>query len=442
MAQQIIRSKHGIAAPIRNSNNYYILNPLSGNADIISADEYKAYEQDEPQEQSPFFERGYWTNASEEQRAFKAAYLQSVDDRDSDEVQLFFVPHYTCNFACSYCYQDEYAPAAQTVTTDVVDAFFRYIEQQFANRRKYITLFGGEPLLPSENNRQLISYFLDRAAARDLSIAVVTNGYSLVDYIDILKRATIREVQVTLDGTASVHDARRFLKGQQPTFERIVAGVDACLQNDLMVNLRVVIDKENINNLVELAQFAIDRGWTQSPLFKTQIGRNYELHHCNSTPEKLFTRLSLYERLFDLIAAHPHIESFYKPSYSIAKYLSEQGEMPHPLFDACPACKTEWAFDYTGTIYSCTATVGKQGESLGTFYPTVQHNTEEINRWQMRDVLSIEQCKSCNLQLACGGGCGSVAKNKNGSQLSPDCRPVKELLSLGFARYFNTSLES
>jgi len=37
--------------------------------------------------------------------------------------------------------------------------------------------------------------------------------------------------------------------------------------------------------------------------------------------------------------------------------------------------------------------------------------------------------------LACGGGCASVAKNKNGHPNSPDCRPVKELLSLGAAYY-------
>jgi uncharacterized protein len=54
----------------------------------------------------------------------------------------------------------------------------------------------------------------------------------------------------------------------------------------------------------------------------------------------------------------------------------------------------------------------------------------------MRDVVSIAECKECCVQLACGGGCGSVAKNKNGSVCSTDCRPVKELLELGFAFYF------
>jgi uncharacterized protein len=39
--------------------------------------------------------------------------------------------------------------------------------------------------------------------------------------------------------------------------------------------------------------------------------------------------------------------------------------------------------------------------------------------------------------LACGGGCGSVAKNKTGNICSADCRPVEKLLEIGFSAYFN-----
>ena len=69
----------------------------------------------------------------------------------------------------------------------------------------------------------------------------------------------------------------------------------------------MVVDKENIDNLPDLAQFAIEKGWTKSPYFKTQIGRNYELHHCQSAPEKLFDRISLYENIYELTKKHPHI---------------------------------------------------------------------------------------------------------------------------------------
>jgi len=135
---------------------------------------------------------------------------------------------------------------------------------------------------------------------------------------------------------------------------------------------------------------------------------------------------------------HSHILEFYKPAYSVSKFLSENGELPEPLFDSCPACKTEWAFDYTGKIYSCTATVGKTDESLGTFYPEISRKESVIEQWETRDVTSIPGCSECPVQLACGGGCGTVARNRTGNICSADCRPVKELLELGFSAYFES----
>lgn len=428
------QSKHNIIVPIKDSEEYFVVNPLAGSADIISNNERKLLLQG-LDVSGEFAERGYLTDETREKRAFKLAYLDFMEKRESDETQIFFVTSYSCNFACSYCYQEGYNPVQQTLTPEVIDAFFDYVKKEFAGRPKYITVFGGEPLMPGENVRRHVEHILAKANEAQLDVAFITNGFTLTSYVELLKTASIREVQVTLDGTEEIHNNRRYLKGKQPTFDRIVEGVDACLAAGITINLRMVIDKDNINNLADLSLFAIDRGWTSSPYFKTQIGRNYELHYCNSTPDRLFDRATLYEHLYELLKVHPYIAEFYKPAFSIAKYIAENEALPVPLFDSCPACKTEWAFDFTGTIYSCTATVGKKGEELGTFYPTVTRNEEVISQWHDRDITTIEACKSCSVALACGGGCASVAKNKNGHPNTPDCRPVKELLSLGAAHY-------
>ena len=431
-----MKSKYTIVSPVKYSEDeYLIVNPLYGSADVISAEEKERFFK-ELDPDGAFAEKGYLTQEFDERAAFRNAYLDFIDRRETDEVQLFFVPNYSCNFACSYCYQEGYEPVKQVLSTEIIDAFFDYVKVHFAGRRTYVTVFGGEPLLPGENQRKLLTHFMDKASAADLEVAIVTNGFTLVSYLDLLSKHRIREVQVTLDGTQEVHDARRYLIGKQPTFQRIVEGIDACLKAGIAINLRMVADKDNLGNLPDLARFAIDKGWTASPLFKTQIGRNYELHHCNSTPDRLYDRATLYGALYELLKKHPYIAEFYEPAFSIAKFISENESLPLPLFDSCPACKTEWAFDYTGTIYSCTATVGKQGEELGTFYPVVLLNTEAVEAWQDRDITTIQACRDCSLALACGGGCASVAKNKNGSVSSPDCRPVQELLSLGAAYYF------
>jgi uncharacterized protein len=438
----MIFSKHNIFSKIKNSENYFIVNLLSGSADIVMPKEAEMIQHLlKGREITPSFieqlsSQGYWVDEKEEKLLYQSKYLDFIDSRDDDEVQLFFVPNYSCNFACSYCYQDEYQYADVALSEDIIDAFFSYVKAEFAERKKYLTVFGGEPLLNSSKQKNLIAHFLKQSNINNLEVCFVTNGYTLENYIDLLKSAKIREIQITLDGVGDMHDKRRFLKGGGASFEKIVKGIDACLNNNIPVNLRMVVDKENINELPVMAQFAINKGWTENVNFKTQLGRNYELHHCQATSEKLFSRISLYESVYNLTKQHPYILEFHKPAYSISKFLSENDSLPDPLFDACPACKTEWAFDYTGHIYSCTATVGKSDEALGSFYPEVSRKEELINEWESRDVTAISECTSCNMQLACGGGCGSVAKNRTGKVCSTDCRPVKELLELGFSAYF------
>ncbi len=435
-------SKHNIFSKIRDSENYFIVNPLSGNADILTAGDAEKLEiaknGGEIPDQAFISEltaKGYLADEAEERKLYRRKYLDFLDYREKDEVQIFFVTNYSCNFACSYCYQDQYNNPGKELSHEIIDAFFNYVQSEFTDRKKYITVFGGEPLLGTPKQKELIKYLVTKSVRAGLELSFVTNGYSLEDYTVILGAGKIREIQVTLDGTSAIHNSRRFLKGGAGTFDRIVRGIDAALQNNIGINLRMVIDKENIDNLPDLAHFAIEKGWTKSPYFKTQIGRNYELHHCQSTPEKLFDRISLYVSIYELIKKDPSIAEFYKPAYSISKFLAENGELPDPLFDACPACKSEWAFDYTGQIYSCTATVGKADESLGTFYPSVTRKDELIEQWEKRDVTAITECRECSVQLACGGGCGSVAKNRTGAICSTDCRPVKELLELGFSAY-------
>ena len=437
-------SSNNIVSKIKDSENYFIVNLLSGQADILEPSLGSGLLRGIVPDIEAFTQKGYYVDPEAEQAVFKKKHLEFLDRREAEEIQIFFVPWYSCNFACSYCYQSSYATEHARLTSAVIDAFFSNIQRQFEGRKYYITLFGGEPLLSGSSAKSLVAYFLKKNAwQRGISVAIVTNSYTLAEYVPLLSEGPIREVQVTLDGTRDIHDARRPLKENRAgTFERIVEGIDAALAAGLRINFRVVVDKDNIENLPALAQFALSRGWTQNQNFKTQLGRNYELHHCSADPQRLFSRIGLYEKIYSLSKVHPEILEFHKPAYSVSRFLWENGSLPDPLFDACPGTKTEWALDFAGGIYSCTATVGKQDERLGTFYPEVTLDEEKVALWRERDVTTIGKCATCPLSLACGGGCASVAKNQHGSIGSPDCRPVKELLELGMSHYFGNEVTS
>ena len=428
-------SRHNITGPIAGTAETFIVNPLSGNADVLEPGELELLNSGQHPELGLLTERGYLVDPAEEKARERAAYLDFLDQRDNDEVQIFFATTFACNFGGSYCFQSEYQGISRDQVPEVVEAFFAYVDREFAGRRKYLTLFGGEPLLPDGTTRALVKALMEGCRDRQLDVAVVTNGYTLDTYLDILQIARIREIQITLDGVAEVHDVRRPLLSGKGTFDKIVEGVDLCLERDVAVNLRAVVDKDNLPRLPELARFARDRGWTAHPRFKTQLGRNYELHSCQSDSDRLYTRLEMYEVLHDLIEEHPVILDFHRPAFHVAKELADNGELPGPVFDGCPACKTEWAFEASGRIYPCTANVGKAGEQLGTFWPEVTLDEDKVAEWEDRDILAIDACTSCPQALICGGGCGQIAKNRTGDVLTTDCRPVAELIGLGMDTY-------
>ena len=434
-------SKFNIISQIHDSDYHFIVNALSGQADILEPEVGRAVVRGEIPDREAFINKGYLVDPDDEMRNYRQKYLDFIDRREKDEIQIFFVPWYSCNFKCTYCYQDLYNNDPGELLPEIVDAFYSYVEKRFTGRRKYITLFGGEPLLAGKTAQNAVENFLNGAWSRNIEISVVTNGYNLIDYTAFFAGKSIREIQVTLDGTEDVHNARRMLKsGTKKSFTRIVEGIDSALEKNLKINLRVVVDKNNIKNLPELANFAVNKGWATNPLFKTQIGRNYELHHCSADPQNLFSRIELYQKLYEICRDNPNFLQFHKPAFSITRFLYENGSLPDPLFDACPGCKTEWAFDYTGSIYSCTATVGKKDQKLGSFYPHVELDEDAVDVWDSRDITTIEKCKSCSLSLMCGGGCAAVASANGGSILAPDCRPVAGTIGLGISNYFRKEL--
>jgi len=204
------------------------------------------------------------------------------------------------------------------------------------------------------------------------------------------------------------------------------------------VNLRTVTDKQNVEDLVHLAELLDRKGWLDLPpeRFKTQIGRNYELFECYEKPDHLFSQVELWGYVAKLAEEYPVMKKFHRPDFFGIRYLVETGEMYLPSFDTCPAAKTEWIFDLYGDIYGCTASCGREEFKLGTYWPAVQKDEEKIRSWQTRNVTNIEKCKSCKYDVICGGGCGVVATNKNNGQLlSPDCRPIQELYEIGLHFY-------
>lgn len=443
----MIYARNNIIAPIVEGANpaYAIMNPLAGSFDIIDAGEFKMISECGPDalpaEMAEYMrQRGYiYESAAAQELVNQARWEEFQAEIDSSQVQLLLIPSYGCNLACTYCYQSAQQAAHDIISRETVDAFFAYEEDHFGARqpRPFITLFGGEPLINTRSHRRMIEYIVEKCNAAGLELSVVTNGYDLADYLDILARASVKEIQVTLDGPRDVHDSRRGTRNGKGSFDRIVEGIQAAIDRGMSMNLRTVIDRENMQDLLELASFASDRGWLDLPLerFKTQIGRNYELYDCYAKPQHLISQAELWRDFAALARREELVRKFHRPDFKGIRHLVDTGEMYMASFDTCPAAKTEWVFDLYGNIYGCTASCGREEFKLGSFYPEISLNTGAIGEWQARNVNNIEECRQCAYNVICGGGCGVIAARRTGRIMAPDCRPVQELVETGIKYY-------
>ena len=436
---------------------YAILNPVAGSFDMMTEEEHLFYRDieagkemnsrthktsfNESEMTDYLVERGYlFRDRDSYAQSLKKAYDEFQEEVKDAQVQLMLIPSYSCNMACTYCFQHGIDGRPQLISTETVDGFFEYIGKEFADAKikPFITLFGGEPLMNSKAHREIIEHIVHKSIEEGYELSAVTNGYDFVEYIDLLKQAKIKEIQFTLDGTQPIHDQRRMTAGHKGTFDRVIAGMEQAVAHGIPINLRTVTDKQNVDDLVNLAELLDQKGWLDLPpeLFKTQIGRNYELFECYEKPEHLFSQVELWGYVAKLAKEHPVMKKFHRPDFMGLRYLVDTGEMYLASFDTCPAGKTELVFDLHGDIYGCTASCGREDFKLGSYWPEVKKNHTAIATWKRRDVTNIEQCKSCKYDVVCGGGCGVVAANKNnGEILSPDCRPIQELYDIGMNFY-------
>lgn len=426
---------------------YAILNPVAGSFDLMSESEYKLYcdleqgEEIKSEMTEYLIERGYlFMDQQSYDQSLKDAYREFQNEVKDAQVQLMLIPTYSCNMACTYCFQHGIDGRPKLISKEMVNGFFDYVREEFSNAKikPFITLFGGEPLMNGKAHREVIEYIIDKSIEEGYELSAVTNGYDFMEYIDLLKKASIKEVQFTLDGTQLIHDQRRMTANHKGTFDRVIAGMEQAIAHGMPVNLRTVTDKQNVADLVNLAELLEQKGWLDLPpkLFKTQIGRNYELFECYEKPEHLFSQVELWSHVAKLAEEHSVMKKFHRPDFMGIRYLVDTGEMYLPSFDTCPAGKTEWVFDLYGDIYGCTASCGREEFKLGTYWPDVQKNATAIQNWKNRNVKNIEKCKGCRYDIICGGGCGVVAANKNeGEILSPDCRPIQELYDIGLNFY-------
>ncbi len=424
-----------------------ILNPLWGSMDILDPKDVEALEKirttgdcyEDEETVAALLEAGYINmNEAVENAKFAAEYQKFVQHMSSMPENFFIIPSYACNLKCVYCFQEDVEKIHEVMDGKTIDQVFAAIDTIRAERGNkgipQITVYGGEPLLDNEKQIEAVKKILEESRKRGYKKIVVTNGVTLEKFVKMLADSQIDEVHVTLDGCKKVHDARRMMRGGQGTFDSIVRGIKEALNAGLNVHLRIVVDKNNLENLPEFIHFLDEQKWLDNSQFRMHIGRIYECGAVNTSPYKK----KYYLEIMDLMkywAAHASQLEGVEFGFRGIKKVVETGKLSTPLFSYCPSCANEIVFDLKGDIYPCPGGCGDARLKVGVFSPQLGY-FDIFHKWKARTILRIEQCQHCTVALACGGGCPLENLADGKDIFEPACLPIKEEMQMGVRVFY------
>lgn len=375
-------------------------------------------------------QRGYLTYLTREEELQRFTMFADDLKAQASAPSYVLMPTYNCNLRCFYCFQDhmrtkpEFSYLLKRMTHPMVDRIFDAMPQiealhGFAPEDGFVrpvSLFGGEPLL--RENRDLIDHILQRAKQGGTqTCAVVTNGTDLDAYEDILGPAGLTPLQITLDGIPEEHDKRRVYADGQGSFDRIIKNITLALDRDASVQVRMNIDRRNVDQLPPLAQIFVEQGWDDRPGF-TAYATVISPSNDNVDRDTTYSSWELDQEIARLQAEHPVMRAIEPKDNTIrSRAMSIFGGASAGLQASfCSAHSGMYVIDRFGDLYACWERTGNPKIRIGTITPdcTIEMDETTSALWRGRAVTSNPVCRQCRYALYCGGGCAVLAEGRKG----------------------------
>jgi uncharacterized protein len=361
------------------------------------------------------------------------------------------MPTYQCNLRCPYCFQDhmrtdpKYSHLLKVMDRSMADRILkgmRVIEaahgiQEGSQVTRRLTFFGGEPLLAK--SRPIVQYFIEQMRARGkVGIGAVTNATDLDSYADLLNKDNISWLQVTIDGPPQEHDRRRIYADGSGSFERIAQNLDMALEQGVFVSVRMNIDRNNINQLPEVAEEFKARGWIGRDNFKPYVAPITSSETGKVDPKSVFNSWQLGRALEELRQQNPDMAKIAITDDSLQSkartIFDKQSSGSGFSTSFCGAHTSMYVLDAFGDIYACWERTGDTRFRVGHIDTAgdVFMNRVLMQTWRARNVVSNPVCRKCRYATSCGGGCAVLAEGASGSLYKNFCD--------GYAQRFRASV--
>ncbi len=348
-----------------------------------------------------------------------------------------------CNLNCSYCYflkkERLYPESDFRMSPAVLENYIRqYIEAQQAPEVTFAWQ-GGEPTLMGLDFYQKAVEIQQQYRRPGMRIrnAFQTNGILLDENWARFFKQNDFLVGLSLDGPRAIHDTYRVDKGEQPTFDRVMAGLALLKKHRVEFNILTCVHAANAGHGLEVYRFLRDEVGARFIQFIPIVERMNENGYQQGSQ---VTERSVSGRqygafltaVFDEWLQHD-VGSVFVQLFDVA--LGVWLGRPASLCVFNETCGTALALEHTGDLYSCDHFV-EPNYHLGNIQ---QENLLDLVASPQQVEFGLAKhdrlpayCRRCEVRFMCNGGCP-----KNRILKTPDGEPGLNYLCEGYRAFFN-----
>ncbi|HUN85162.1 MAG TPA: anaerobic sulfatase maturase [Terracidiphilus sp.] len=357
-----------------------------------------------------------------------------------------------CNLDCRYCFYLEkeaiYPQASKwAMPEEVLDTYIRqYIE---AHDTPVVSFAwqGGEPtLLGVEYFRHLVEIQKKYANGKRIQNAFQTNGVLLNDDWAALFRANDFLIGISIDGPRELHDANRVDKGGQPTFDRVMRGIETLRRNDVAFNTLTTVHRDNADFPLEVYRFLKDNGSGHMQFIPIVERIAYQATsdglHLISPDFDGSARVapwSVEPRQFGRFLCAIFDEWVRK---DVGRYFVQLFDLSLEMWTGLESslcvfrrqCGSALAIEHCGDLYSCDHFVYPQnrlGNIMESPLETLVDSPQQHSFGEAKESTLPRYCRECDVRFACNGECP-----KHRFLVTPDGEPGLNYLCAGYKMFF------
>lgn len=355
-----------------------------------------------------------------------------------------------CNLSCDYCYYLEKSKLYKEAKNHVMseDLLEKFIDEYINSQTMPQVLFtwhGGEPLMrPISFYKKAIELQKKYARGRTIDNSIQTNGTLLTDEWCRFFKENNFLVGVSIDGPQEFHDEYRKNRQGQPSFAKVMKGIELLKKHGVEYNAMAVVNDFNADYPLDFYHFfkEIDCHYIQFTPIVERISERAdglslsspiqnekaELTDFSVSPEQWGNFLcAIFDEWVRKDVGNYYIQLF---DSTLANWIGEQPG----VCSMAKNCGHAGVMEYNGDVYSCDHFVFPEYK-LGNLYSNtlveMMYSDKQTKFGEAKSKTLPTQCKECEFLFACNGECP-----KNRFTFTETGEPGLNYLCKGYHKFF------